>query len=75
MDLKAFTSRFSLQIFMKISTLPVSVDSVLGAGSQQSQKLNQLPRVTWNFRDTVQEKSAGEHLQIHRRDFRYLLSK
>ena len=50
-------------------TLPGGVDSISEAGSQQAQKLSQLPLVTSDFHETVKFSSSEEYLQIHRQGF------
>ena len=68
-NLKTFTIESSLKSFMR--ELLGGVDSSLGAGSQQTQKLNQFPPMHYasDFHETLQGRSAGEYLKIHRMGF------
>ena len=48
--------------FHKSLILPGGVDSILRAGSQQTQKLNQLSSETSKSQETLQGRSAGKYL-------------
>ena len=71
MNLKIFTSRSSLQNFVKNQPL----DLILGAGSQQTKKLNQLPQKPRIFMKICKDDLLVIYLQIHRRNLPYLPSK
>ena len=55
-------------------TLPGGVDSILGARSQQAQKLNLTSGVTSDSQETLQGRSAGKYLQVYGEFFRCILS-
>ena len=55
--------------------LPGGADSIFEPADSLPLKLNQLPPVRLDFHEALEGGSAGEHLQIQRKDFRHALSK